>query len=66
MNGERLLSRAEVAEYLNIPPRTLSTWAHKDSGPPYFKIGKHVRYRPMDVEEWLAERRHVSAGRWGR
>jgi predicted DNA-binding transcriptional regulator AlpA len=35
-----------------------STWEKKrltGDGPPYLKIGRHVRYRPSDVEAWLAK-----------
>lgn len=55
--GERraLATPAEVAEYLNVPPRLLSQWRYLGSGPRYSKPGgRHVRYRWADVEAWLS------------
>lgn len=48
-----LATRAEVAEYLGVPPTTLTQWAHRDKGPAYVRIGRHARYRWSDVEKWL-------------
>jgi excisionase family DNA binding protein len=50
----------EVAEHLGIPERTLIQWRYLGVGPRYLKIGRHVRYRWSDVDEWLATR-EVSA-----
>jgi excisionase family DNA binding protein len=45
--------RAEVAEYMGVPVRTLDRWATRDYGPPYIRVGKHSRYRWSDVDRWL-------------
>ncbi|MFI0482233.1 helix-turn-helix transcriptional regulator [Actinomadura sp. 9N215] len=45
----------EVAEYLNVPKRTLDDWAHRGIGPRYSRVGRHRRYRWADVEAWLDE-----------
>lgn len=50
-----LASRAEVAEYLGVPPTTLTQWAHKGTGPAYVRVGRHARYRWSDVEKWLEQ-----------
>lgn len=50
-----LATSAEVAEYLNVPVRTLTQWAHKRTGPKYSKVGRHRRYRWADVEAWLEQ-----------
>lgn len=55
--GERLLTLQEVAEYLGVPPTTIYQWRHKGEGPPGFRVGRHVRYRPADVEKWLEGQR---------
>jgi excisionase family DNA binding protein len=49
----RLLSIEEVAEYLDVPVATVRTWRANKSGPRGIRVGKHVRYRPSDVELWL-------------
>ena len=51
--GERLLSPEDVADYLGLPVKTLYQWRYKGVGPPGLRIGRHVRYRPEDVEAWL-------------
>jgi excisionase family DNA binding protein len=51
--AERLLGPEEVADYLGLPVKTLYQWRYKGVGPPGLRIGRHVRYRPEDVEAWL-------------
>jgi len=48
------LTRIQVAERLDVPPKTLAEWASKGTGPPYAKFGRHVRYRLRDLLEWEA------------
>ncbi len=52
----QLLTTAEAATYLSISPRTLESWRTKLVGPPSVKLnGGNVRYRPEDLEQWVAE-----------
>ena len=53
----QLLTREEVADYLGVPRRTLDSWAYRGGGPPFFKVGRHTRYRIEEVGAWLEERR---------
>ncbi|HEV2069479.1 MAG TPA: helix-turn-helix domain-containing protein [Acidimicrobiales bacterium] len=53
---ERLLTTAQVSEYLAIPVSTLHVWRHRGVGPPSLKVGRHLRYRRGDVETWLQSR----------
>lgn len=54
MNGEtELLSPRQVAEYLGIPVATLYQWRYRREGPPGFRIGRHVRYRRKDLDDWI-------------
>jgi excisionase family DNA binding protein len=50
----KLWGPKEVAEYLGIPVQTIYQWRTRGYGPPGRRIGKHVRYRPADVELWVA------------
>jgi len=53
---QRLMTRAEVAQLLQIPEKTLRNWrARGIDGPRGFKVGKAVRYRREEVERWLAQ-----------
>lgn len=40
------------------PPVTVASvyeWNYRGTGPKYLKIGRHIWYRPEDVEAWLRE-----------
>jgi excisionase family DNA binding protein len=52
----RLLSPDDLSEYLGIPVQTIYQWRHRGEGPPGYRIGRHVRYRWVDVQAWLATR----------
>jgi DNA-binding transcriptional MerR regulator len=42
----------DVAAYLRVPAKTIYTWRGKGYGPPARRMGKHLRYRPVDVVAW--------------
>jgi excisionase family DNA binding protein len=50
---DRLLTVEEVAEYLGVPVATIYAWRYRQEGPPGFRVGKYVRYRWSDIEEWI-------------
>lgn len=50
---EPLLTIKEVSAYLGVPVGTLYRWRCTRYGPPAMRIGRHLRYRPADVEKWL-------------
>ncbi|MFP5289551.1 MAG: helix-turn-helix transcriptional regulator [Actinomycetes bacterium] len=52
------LTQREVAELLRLPERTLEDWRLTSHGPPYLKLGRHVRYDLADVVGWAREQRH--------
>jgi excisionase family DNA binding protein len=43
-----------LSRYLGIPVATLYQWRQRDLGPPAVRLGKHLRYRPEAVREWLS------------
>lgn len=53
MSYQPLLTPDEVAEYLNVPARTLPRWRYLGIGPKFIKVGRHCRYRQADVDAWL-------------
>ncbi|WP_418153160.1 helix-turn-helix domain-containing protein [Actinoalloteichus caeruleus] len=42
----------DVADYLRIPVKTLYQWHWRGEGPPVRKIGRHLRYDPVQVQHW--------------
>jgi Helix-turn-helix domain len=52
----RHLKAADLAEREGVPVSTVYGWNYSGEGPPYFRVGRHVRYRLEDVEWWELER----------
>lgn len=52
--AEPLWDPNEVAAFLKIPKKTLQKWRSDNTGPPWRRYGKHVRYEPHLVREWLS------------
>ncbi|GEO95210.1 helix-turn-helix transcriptional regulator [Kocuria turfanensis] len=52
-NPNRLLGMADLADYLGVPLQTVRRWRVTGYGPTGFTVGRHVKYRPADVEKWL-------------
>jgi excisionase family DNA binding protein len=50
-------TRLQVATYLRVPVRTLDRWAYLGTGPRFYRIGRHARYRMSDVVAWLEQQR---------
>ncbi|CAK7009666.1 MAG: hypothetical protein DELT_00395 [Desulfovibrio sp.] len=57
MKTDTLLSPPQVEEIYNIPTTTLEQWRFRKVGPAYHKLGKHIRYKARDVDEWIEKRR---------
>jgi Helix-turn-helix domain len=45
-----LLTADEVAVHTGISIETLAQWRSQQRGIPYLKIGRSVRYNPLDVQ----------------
>lgn len=52
---QTLWTAHDLADYLGVSKNTLSYWRLKGVGPQFLRVGRHVRYRPSDVENWLVE-----------
>jgi len=50
---EPLISIESLSRRLDIPVKTLRDWRYKGLGPPSLAAGRHVRYRPEQIEAWL-------------
>jgi predicted DNA-binding transcriptional regulator AlpA len=51
---DSLLMEEEVSEKLQVSLACLRRWRLLGEGPQYVKMGPMVRYRPKDIEDWLA------------
>lgn len=52
-------TQAEIADIIKVPERTLEDWRLDHVGPPYMKLGRHVRYDLSEVFAWAREQRHA-------
>lgn len=50
---DQLLSPEDLAEYLDVPVTTIYSWRYRHDGPPGFRVGRHLRFRWRDVEQWI-------------
>ena len=54
---KRLLTTADLSQFLGVSERTIAGWRLRGGGPRYLLLsGRCVRYRPSDVDLWLEER----------
>jgi len=53
--SDELMTTQELAAYLRVSMSTIYNWRTEHRGPPASKIGKHLRYRRVDVDAWIAE-----------
>ena len=51
-SGKTTLTDIEVAERLGVSRFTVRSWRLKGVGPRFLKMGRAVRYRPQDVDEY--------------
>lgn len=56
-DDKKLMTSAEAATYLGINKNTLTVWrCTQRYRLPSIKVGRSVRYRRSDLDEWLANR----------
>jgi len=53
MTAVKLVSTADLGEYLGVPVHTIYSWRATGKGPRAYRVGKHLRYRLADVDAWL-------------
>lgn len=57
---EPLMSKRQAADYLGKNERTLERWLRDGVGPRYLRVGRTIRYRRADIDDWLAGREYAS------
>lgn len=56
-----LLTPQQVSDYLGIPSGTLANWRYLGRGPAFVHLGRHVRYREVDVDHWIKSQVHETS-----
>ncbi len=57
-----LIDEKACAGLVGCVVSTLQKWRVRGDGPPFVKVGRLVRYRPEDVEAWVAMRSAPQTG----
>lgn len=50
---DKLMTEQEAAEFLNVQNRTLQSWRLRGGGPRFVKLSTMVRYRAVDLQEFV-------------
>ena len=53
---DNLMTVQDLAAYLGVPVATVYQWNSRSLGPKRFAVGRHVRYRLVDVDAWIDQR----------
>ncbi|MFE7367819.1 helix-turn-helix transcriptional regulator [Streptomyces anulatus] len=56
----RYLTPDDLAALLSVPLETVYAGRKKRTGPPGFRVGRHLRYDPQAVHSWIESR--ISSG----
>lgn len=59
---ERLLTAQQVAEHLQISDRTFEHMVSTGNAPPFIRIGRLRRWRPVDLSEWVHKQAATTRG----
>ena len=53
MEVRKIFPDTVAAEILSVKRQTLANWRSAGRGPAFVKVGRAVRYRPEDLEEFI-------------
>ncbi len=53
---DRYLTPEDLSSLFGVPLETVYQWRRKRTGPPGFRVGRHLRYDPAAVSRWIADR----------
>ncbi|MEV0533639.1 helix-turn-helix domain-containing protein [Kitasatospora sp. NPDC050463] len=57
----RFLTPEDIASLFGVPLETVYQWRRKHTGPPGFRAGRHVRYHPDAVAQWVMDQTREAA-----
>jgi predicted DNA-binding transcriptional regulator AlpA len=52
---EPVLSTSELAAHFGVPVQTIHDLRHSGRGPRGFRVGRELRYRLSEVQDWLTQ-----------
>lgn len=58
-----LLTPHDLARICSVPVETVYYWNKYRTGPAPITVGRHVRYDPADVQQWITALKKRSAER---
>ncbi|MFC8492449.1 helix-turn-helix domain-containing protein [Streptomyces sp. NPDC057235] len=58
---DRYLAPEDIAAMFSVSIETVYHWRKQHTGPPGFRVGKHVRYDPAAVQGWVAQQSDLAA-----
>ncbi|MFD7729226.1 helix-turn-helix domain-containing protein [Kitasatospora phosalacinea] len=58
---QRYLSPEDIAALFGVPLETVYQWRRRRTGPPGFRVGKHLRYDPRAVAQWVSHQTREAA-----
>lgn len=50
-----LITAQDTANKLGIKRQLLDQWRCQGKGPKFIRMGRMIRYRPDDVDQWIAD-----------
>jgi predicted DNA-binding transcriptional regulator AlpA len=51
----RYLTTKQASQLIGFSPKALEVMRYRGCGPPYFRIGRSVRYRQDDLVTWIEQ-----------
>lgn len=54
-HDNEILTPEQTAELLHVSPRTMEEWRRTRTGPPWRRMGRHVRYLYREVLGWFED-----------
>ena len=61
LDYNRAWTPEEVAYFLSVPIATLYQWRYLGTGPKAARAGRHLRYLPADVLDWLHQQQKAAS-----
>ncbi|MEU4099850.1 helix-turn-helix domain-containing protein [Streptomyces tanashiensis] len=58
---DRYLTPEDIAAMFSVPIETVYHWRKQRTGPPGFRVGRHVRYDPAAVRTWVQQQEATDA-----
>lgn len=54
-DGTEIITGEQLASLLQVSPRTVEEWRRTRTGPPWRRVGRHVRYLRREVFAWFED-----------